>query len=123
MSNTAETAQRYVPYFDAPDTASAETQTDERREHPRTPSDSLVHLVTEGDAQVLIDAKLVDRSPTGFRAWHRYEPLDVGQVVRFSHKYGAGKAAIVWTHAESGRFESGFLVLKNLERAKEATTP
>jgi hypothetical protein len=55
--------------------------------------------------------RLVDTSPSGFRARHGCVALTAGQKVRFQHERAEGVAIVVWNCVTGAEVESGFLVV------------
>jgi hypothetical protein len=55
--------------------------------------------------------RLVDTSPSGFRARHGCVDLTSGQKVRFHHEQAEGIAIVVWNCVTGAEVESGFLVI------------
>lgn len=67
-------------------------------------------------AFIAIDAQLVDRSNSGFRASHACEVLRAGRVVEFeftggSETQGSGWARVIWTRRMDGAMQSGFFIV------------
>lgn len=83
----------------------------DRRREPRSATGSDVLLTLEGVRQISIRARLVDHSPSGFRAEHDCADLSSGDEVAFRYSSVSGRARIVWTRILGSVLESGFFVL------------
>jgi hypothetical protein len=55
--------------------------------------------------------RLLDTSPSGFRAAHANTALSSGQRVRFSHSGRRGHAVVMWNRILQDQMESGFFVV------------
>ena len=97
------------PHDSAPDPS---TGVDERRSEERVNTEGEVILAPTGARPILIHARLVDISLSGFRASHSSQSLETGIVVRFRHAWATGEAKVVWNRNSDGAWESGFLILK-----------
>lgn len=84
----------------------------ERRREPRLPASGSVKLdlIEPGPART-VEGRLVDASPSGFRAAHAYAGLTSGQEVRFELPGRRGRARVAWTRVSESGVESGFFVL------------
>ncbi|MFN7920992.1 MAG: PilZ domain-containing protein [Bryobacteraceae bacterium] len=91
--------------------SSAAASLADRRREERTPVDGEVILAPDGPRPVLIHARLLDISASGFRASHSTPNLETGARVHFRHAAATGLARIVWNRNSNGSWESGFLIL------------
>ena len=57
--------------------------------------------------------RLLDTSPSGFRAAHANTTLSSGQRVRFSYPGRHGHAVVMWNRLLQDQMESGFLVVSD----------
>jgi hypothetical protein len=57
------------------------------------------------------ELRLVDTSPSGFRACHRCPALSAGDRVRFHHARAEGVAVSIWNRVTGDHVESGFLIV------------
>ena len=55
--------------------------------------------------------RLMDTSPSGFRACHRCRALSAGDRVRFHHARAEGVAVSIWNRVTGDDVESGFLIV------------
>ncbi|MCS7042261.1 MAG: PilZ domain-containing protein [Bryobacteraceae bacterium] len=84
----------------------------ERRREPRQPASGPVTLeLLDVLPRRVIEGRLVDISPSGFRASHGYAGLTSGQRVRFEYPGRRGEARVAWTRVAGKEVESGFFVL------------
>ncbi len=97
-----------APAQDAP---LEEIPSEERRKNPRSPAGGQVLLAYANPAPVVLTAKLVDVSESGFRAEHDDSTLQSGLRVRFCSQQGLGTARVVWTQCVQGNAQSGFAIL------------
>ncbi|MEZ5402064.1 MAG: PilZ domain-containing protein [Bryobacteraceae bacterium] len=107
--------------LDQPESANGESaavqtgtpcEVDERRAEQRHHVEGEVILAPAGKRPVLIHARLVDISPSGFRASHAAAGLETGLIVQFRHAWANGEAKVVWNRTAGGAWESGFLILR-----------
>jgi hypothetical protein len=68
-------------------------------------------LTLEGVRGVEVHARVVDQSPSGFRAEYDCADLCSGTEVAFRCSSATGRARVVWTRILGSRQESGFFVL------------
>lgn len=83
----------------------------QRRRERRRPAAGQVILWVDDPAPLEIRGRLVDTSPSGFRAEHDCATLATGVQVRFQHGQKKGKARVMWNRIQGGGVESGFLVV------------
>ena len=83
----------------------------DKRKEPRRPAEGEVRIVIE-DPHAEIHGQLVDISASGFRASHNHSGLSHGQVVKFRHLVGAGRARVMWNRIMDQTVETGFLVIR-----------
>jgi hypothetical protein len=100
-----------MPTFHEPGPNGVESAVADRRSEERHAVEGEVILAPEGSRPVMIHARLLDISPSGFRASHSASPLETGMVVRFRHAWAAGQARVVWNRNAEGAWESGFFIL------------
>ena len=84
----------------------------ERRREIRRHADGEVQLVMEGRESIEVKGRLLDSSAGGFRAAHGYATLRTGDEVRFRHRYGEGRARVMWNRILPSSVESGFLIVE-----------
>ncbi len=82
---------------------------EKRREQRRRASGTVLVRCLAPHAKV-IEGRLIDLSPSGFRMAHECASLQAGQVVEFSHHEAAGKAKVMWNRIVERSVETGFLV-------------
>ncbi len=82
----------------------------ERRREPRIPAEDLIQLLPDG-TNVLVDARLLDRSEHGFRATHSCLALTAGQEVWFRDGERVDKARVMWNWVVGENMQSGFMIL------------
>lgn len=83
----------------------------EQRKEPRADAEGDVDIAYEdGPLADTIRGRLVDVSASGFRASHTGVPLPKGQVVRFRHGMGSGRARVVWNRITGTGTETGFVL-------------
>lgn len=92
------------------DTQSNTTAGLDRRREPRTPATGKV-VVRLDHGRKVIQAEMVDVSPSGFRIRYRGLPLQSGSDVDITYPWGDVKASIVWVRAQDGWVEVGFMVI------------
>lgn len=93
----------------APDKTRARSAKDRRVEARRPARGSAWVEVPDGSGEQQV--RLVDVSPSGFRARHGCTALSAGQEVRFRHAWAAGVAVVVWNRILGDNVESGFLIV------------
>lgn len=84
----------------------------DKRKEPRRPAEGEVRITLD-DPHAEIRGTLVDISASGFRASHQHSGLTHGQVVKFKHVVGAGKARVMWNRITEQNVETGFLVIRS----------
>ena len=62
---------------------------------------------------VEIRGRVVDISPSGFRAEHKYSALSAGQKVEYELEGNEGSALVVWNRIFEEHVETGFFLLQN----------
>lgn len=83
----------------------------EKRATPRAAAEGEVQLLGDQADQLAITGKLLDISAGGFRAAHNCAQLGSGQVLRFRHPDGSGRARVVWNRITEHGVETGFVVI------------
>lgn len=83
----------------------------DRRLESRSSAGGEVLLTLEGVRKVDVHARIVDQSPSGFRAEHGCAELSSGAEVAFRYCSVSGRARVVWTRILGPVLESGFFVL------------
>ena len=83
----------------------------ERRRAPRIAQTGYVELSFDNPVPTTINANLIERSSTGFRASHECKTLDPGLLVRYDRQGFSGTARVMWTHVLDGQRVSGFLLI------------
>jgi hypothetical protein len=89
---------------------------DQRREE-RFPAEGSVCLILDRDGADAVTGRLLDVSPSGFRAAHTSQELTPGRVIRFhyddrdSGARKSGWARVVWSRVQDSRVESGCYVV------------
>ena len=84
----------------------------EKRREPRLPAEGLVKFRSaNAPHDAFVEGRLMDISPSGFRAQHSFSGLASGQIVFFEHAQAEGRARVAWNRIASGAVESGFFVL------------
>jgi hypothetical protein len=83
----------------------------EKRRENRTVCAGHVRIVVDDPIEQALDGKLLDVSPSGFRALHAHTGLTNGQTVLFMHPHATGKARVIWNRISNGAVESGFLIV------------
>jgi len=83
----------------------------ERRKETRRPAAGVVRLRPDGLMSQLTEGRLLDVSPSGFRARHRCQALTAGQLVEFEFRRTNGRARVMWTQIRGKVVESGFYIL------------
>lgn len=84
----------------------------ERRRELRTAASGPVRFeLLESAPDRAFEGRLVDTSPSGFRAVHGHAGLTAGQVVRFEFPGRRGRARVAWTRVTATEVESGFFIL------------
>ena len=63
--------------------------------------------------QLEIRGRVVDISPSGFRAEHMYTALSAGQKVEYEMEGNEGSALVVWNRIFDEHVETGFFMLQN----------
>ena len=83
----------------------------EKRKELRQPGQGLVR-VEWGDPVLMLEGRLKDMSPSGFRMVHESRGLlSAGQRVEYVHFASRGKARVVWTRISGAHVETGFMVI------------
>ena len=82
----------------------------ERRSEPREHTAGQMTLWPEGFPKAS-QARMLDRSPHGFRASHDCRALTTNQEVHFVYGRIQGRARLVWTRIVGDHDESGFFIL------------
>lgn len=80
----------------------------DRRASPRYPAAADVVLRAEG---LVIEARLIDRSATGFRVAYATGELETGQEVEFAFDNHTGRARVAWNRFTNHHWESGLLIV------------
>ena len=83
----------------------------ERRRAPRIAQSGRVVISFVNPVPTTINADLIERSSTGFRASHECKNLDPGMEVRYQREGFSGIARVMWTHVLQGQRVSGFLLI------------
>lgn len=83
----------------------------ENRRESRTLCKGKVRFFLEGSYSAS-HGELIDVSNNGFRAAHNLESLNPGVEVEFVHTFFRGKARVMWSRADGGQVESGFLIIR-----------
>ena len=84
----------------------------DRRAERRHATDGPLKLSFDDPVHQEVSGRLLDYSPSGFRATHAYAALHTGQLVEFRHTLAVGKARVMWNRIADDRVETGFLVIK-----------
>ena len=84
----------------------------EQRSESREHASGTISLRYRDVVPVVIDARLVDISPQGFRVEHRDRNLQSGQIVQFSAAHGEGEAQVVWTRQVGENLQSGLRLIE-----------
>lgn len=84
---------------------------DDRRREERVPVMSDVILVMETPQIFEVRGRMLDQSPSGFRASHMYPALTSGQVIRCRVDGKERLARVVWNRIIEEEVETGFLLL------------
>ncbi|MFN7541554.1 MAG: PilZ domain-containing protein [Acidobacteriota bacterium] len=84
---------------------------EDRRSETRLKATGSVALRLTGDEYLVFEARLMDISPSGFRARHANSALRSGQEVEFSLPSAQGLAKVVWNRTTPDFIESGFFIL------------
>jgi hypothetical protein len=83
----------------------------ERRREPRVPTEALIQLLPAG-TNVVVNARLLDRSEHGFRAAHGCLALTTALEVCFRDGEREGKARVMWNCVVGeNKLQSGFMIL------------
>jgi len=85
----------------------------EKRREPRGPGHGSVLIRWENPKPQVVEGRLKDYSPSGFRMRHNSHSLAAGQLVEFTHFASKGKARVVWTRITGEAVETGFLVVEH----------
>ena len=84
---------------------------EERRRAERKAAGGPVRLSVDEPERVDLDGLLFEISESGFRATHHCSTLEPGQEARFAHRWGSGRARVVWNRILPDRVETGFWIL------------
>jgi len=89
----------------------------DQRQEERRPTDGSICLILDRDGADAVIGRLVDVSPSGFRAVHRSQELSPGRVIRFHYEDRAtggkrsGWARVVWSRVQEPLVESGCYIV------------
>ena len=89
----------------------------ENRREERFPADGSVCLILDHDGAEAVTGRLVDVSPSGFRAIHRSRELNPGRVIRFHFEdrqtgdRRSGWARVVWSRVLDSQVETGCYIV------------
>jgi hypothetical protein len=89
--------------------------TERRRKPRRSAKGVIVFTVSQSDCSKILGF-LLDLSPSGFRAAHRFRELSPGQQVAFQYDGACGLATVVWTRIIDESVESGFVITQQEKR-------
>ena len=84
----------------------------DQRAEPRQDMSGEVKIQVRLPKPLEIHARLVDLSPSGFRAKHMYSALSAGQKVEFRLDADDGTAIVVWNRIYEEHVETGFFILQ-----------
>jgi hypothetical protein len=84
----------------------------ERRREARHDASGEIRIQVRLPKLLEIHARLVDISPSGFRAMHMYPALSAGQKVQFCFEENEGLALVVWNRIFEEHVETGFFILQ-----------
>jgi hypothetical protein len=85
--------------------------TAERRIAPRLPGAGHLEIMYADPLPATVDAELIERSSTGFRASHACARLVAGLEVSIRRDGNSSRARVIWTHVLQEHRVSGFLLL------------
>ena len=109
-----------APNGATPDIEPVAAAESELRREDRISADGHARMVLDQDGKIAVDGRLIDVSPSGFRALHECAALLPGKVVRFQYftpdeprsiRSRSGWARVIWTRTEGRQMESGFFVV------------
>ncbi len=86
---------------------------EDRRSEARLKASGSVTLRLNEDYQVAFEARLMDVSPSGFRARHDNSELRSGQECDFALPGTRGIAKVVWNRTTPDFIETGFFILRH----------
>jgi hypothetical protein len=84
---------------------------EDRRAEPRLKAAGIVTLRLSDEYQPTFEARLMDVSPSGFRARHANTNLRSGQECDFALPGTRGRAKVVWNRTTPDFIETGFFIL------------
>lgn len=86
---------------------------DDRRSEPRLSADGDILLLIETPQPIQVRARLIDQSPSGFRAAHMYPALASGQRLRCRLAGVEFPVRVIWNRILEEQMESGFRIEQN----------
>jgi hypothetical protein len=83
---------------------------DDRRSEPRLSTHGDIVLLIETPQPIEVRARLIDQSPSGFRASHMYPALASGQLLRCRLAGVEVPVRVIWNRILEEQMESGFRI-------------